>query len=228
MLRLFENDPESAPKPRSSFADDLVGRFRSGYQVNGRPAALEKWRVTTGDPEVAEAVRAIMGGDAAQAWDSRGDDKLEIFTEASVAMVVLPNAKALRSEMILWSRAGKPIRRCDGAEQSGEGKVGLPCACPSAFAARKEAATEGTGCEPNISVTFSLEAAPDLGQFQFRTGSWSLVRDLGEAELALSRIAAGVKIRASISLEVVEFQPKSGGAKRRFTKPVLDILGAVA
>ena len=46
--------------------NDVVGRFRSGHQINKRPAALSEWRVTTGDPEVAEKIHDILGGDAPQ------------------------------------------------------------------------------------------------------------------------------------------------------------------
>ncbi|WP_286689674.1 MULTISPECIES: hypothetical protein [unclassified Aeromicrobium] len=40
---------------------DIVGRFRSGYQANDRPVALQNWRITSGDPEVADKVADQFG-----------------------------------------------------------------------------------------------------------------------------------------------------------------------
>ena len=41
---------------------DIVGRVRSGAQIQGRPVALQEWRFTTGDPDVAAAVAEKYGG----------------------------------------------------------------------------------------------------------------------------------------------------------------------
>ncbi|GAA4981154.1 hypothetical protein [Actinopolymorpha pittospori] len=223
-LRIWETDPESAPKPRQRFSDDLVGRFRSGYQVNKRPMSLEKWRVTTGDPDVADAVHSMFGGDAPQEWEATGEDGLEVFTEAKRVKVIIDSPKALRSEMVLWGRAGA-IRRCDGVEQHGEDAEGRACECPATYADRKAAATKGTGCQPNVTLFFTLADDPALGKFKFTSGSWSLVRDLGPVEDALAAID-GPAI-AWLGLEVVEFETREG-AKRKFTKPVIEVIGRVS
>jgi hypothetical protein len=217
-LRIFETDPGAAPKPR--FADDIVGRFRSGYQVNGRPATLEAWRVTTGDPKVATALLELLEGDEAQEWDTRGEDNLEIFTKAQSVKILL-EPSAIRTEMVLWGRAGA-IRKCDGVEQMGE-NAGKACECPHAFAERKEAAKRGTGCQPSIGLVFRLADAPDLGKFRFSSGSWSLVKDIGAVEAALEKVE-GTAV-ATLTLTPVEFE--SGGQQRRFVKPVIDIIGSV-
>lgn len=226
-LRIWETDPESAPKPRNSFARDLVGRFRSGTQINDRPMALDAWRVTTGDPEVAEAVRRLFGGDPAQEWTTKGEDNLEVFTTAPRVKIVLDGPTALRQEMVLYGTKG-PIRRCDGVEQigtdAGDPAKGTPCACPASFADRKEAAKSGRGCQPSIGVFFTLADAPTLGKFKFVSGSWSLVRDIGTAEAALTEI--GGPAFAWLGLEKVEFVAKATGAQRVFTKPVIDVIGA--
>lgn len=220
-LRIFETDPESAPKPpRSKFADDLVGRFRSGYQINGRPATLEAWRVTTGDPDVAETVVEILGGEDAQEWAAKGEDVLEVFTTAESVDVILDGPNAIRAEMVLWGANG-PIRKCNGVEQLGD-DAGEDCVCPGAFADRKSYADKGKGCKPSITVYFRLAAAPDLGVFKFTSGSWSLAKDIGPAEEKLEAIDG--KARARLTLEVVEYE--SAGQKKRFVKPVVEILGA--
>lgn len=225
-LRIFDTDPEAEPKPRKNFADDLVGRFRSGYQINNRPASLEKWRVTTGDPDVAARITELLGGDPAQSWDTEGEDNLEVFTEAEMVRVILDSPSAIRSEMVLWGRSSA-IRRCDGVEQQGvdadDPARGQPCACPAAFADRKDAAKKGTGCQPSITVYFRLLDDPDLGRFKFTSGSWSLVRDLHATDVERQLTELGGPAIASLRLEVVEYG--EGRDKRRFIKPVIDILG---
>lgn len=221
-LRLFETDPDAAPKPRNRFADDLVGRFRSGYTINKRPAALEQWRVTSGDPEVADRIAELFGGEP-QDWDATGEDNLEVFTDATSVSVILDGPSALRQEMVLWGRSGA-IRRCDGVEQKGDGKEGAPCECPASFSERKDAAKAGTGCQPNITIYFKLADEPELGRFRFTSGSWSLVKDIGDAERKLESIDGPAL--ANLQLEVVEYE--TGGRKRKFTKPVVDVIGPLA
>ena len=106
-LKIFGTDPESQPKPRQRFSDDIVGRFRSGHTLNGRPSALDDWRVTTGDPEVASAIYDLLGGDAPQKWDAKGEDDLEVFTASKEVEIILEGEKALRQSMLLWGRNGK-------------------------------------------------------------------------------------------------------------------------
>lgn len=221
-IRIFDTDPDAAPRAR--FADDLVGRLRSGYQANGRPAALSEWRVTSGDPEVLDAVVAIMGAtrEGVQEWDAKGEDNMEVYTTSKSVDIILDGPDAIRSEMVLWGRSGA-IRKCDGVEQKGtepgDKAAGSPCECPQAYADRKEAAKSGRGCQPSITAYFRLAADPELGRFKFTSGSWSLVRDIGAVEEALAKV--GGPARATLALEVVEM--KNG---KSFTKPVFKILGA--
>ncbi|BCJ41692.1 hypothetical protein GCM10010168_53100 [Actinoplanes ianthinogenes] len=222
-LRIFETDPEAAPKERKRFADDLVGRFRSGYSINGRPASLTEWRVTTGDPDVADAIVGLYGGDAPQTWDTKGEDTLEVFTKAEKVKILLDGPESIRQEMVLWGRAGA-IRRCDGVEQTGDEAKGKPCECPASFTERKEAAKRGTGCQPSISIFFRLVDDETIGRFKFVSGSWSLVKDIVSVEKKLATINGPAY--AWLGLEVVEFD--AGGQRRKFTKPVIDILGPAA
>lgn len=221
-LRIFETDPDSAPKAR--FSDDLVGRFRSGYQVNGRPATLEAWRVTTGDPDVSTAVHKLFGGQAPQEWEATGEDNLEVFTDVARVKIILDGPKAVRQSMKLYGRNNKTIRTCDGVEQTGEGKEGRPCECPASFAERKQAAKDGDGCQPDISIFFKLADAVDLGKFRFSSGSWSLVADISTPEAKLEAI--GGPAYAWLGLEEVKYTTKAG-RDVRYMKPTLEIIGAL-
>jgi hypothetical protein len=230
-LKIFGTDPDAQPKPLTKFADDIVGRFRSGYQLNNRPMALTEWRITTGDPEVADAVHELLGGDDPQSWEAKGEDNLEVFTASGEVPVILEGTKALRQRMILWGRNGKIISESDGETLSD----GTPD--PDAelsFQERKQKARDGVGAEPQIEVYFRIAGHEDLGIFKFQTGSWSMAQDLArdDVEGKLADLVADSetgKVKAVLKLEHVEFTAKQGpraGQTVSYTKPVLEIKGA--
>lgn len=239
-LKIFGGDAPQK-KASSSFSEDIVGRFRSGYQVeNGKrkvPVALQEWRVTTGDPEVAEVIQALLGGEEPQKWDAAGEDDLEVFTKAPEVDVVLSSARDLRQKMVLWGRNGNAIYMSDGAEifypEERKGEEDPDAALP--LAERKMKAREGTGAEPQVEVYFRLAADEDLGIFKFQSGSWSMVSDLAyhnveeQIEEIIDEGGEGTRVAASLKLEEVSFVAKSGpraGETVTYTKPVLTIKGA--
>lgn len=230
-LKIFGTDPENQPKPRQKFSDDIVGRFRSGYQLNNRPMALTEWRVTTGDPEVADKIHDLLGGDDPQEWEAKGEDNVEVFTASGEVPVILEGTKALRQRMILWGRNGKIISESDGetlADGTPDPDADLT------FAERKAKARDGVGAEPQIEVYFRIAGEEDLGIFKFQTGSWSMAQDLArdnvEGDLAdYSADSETGKVRGVLKLEHVEFTAKNGpraGQLVSYTKPVLEIKGA--
>jgi hypothetical protein len=235
-LKIFGDNPETAQKPRQRFADDIVGRFRSGHQLNGRPAALKEWRVTTGDPEVADVLHEILGGDAPQEWEAKGEDNIEVFTASKSVAIILEGEKSLRQKMVLWNRAGKLIQSGDGQViEYPEERRGEPD--PDAhlsFQERKQRARDGFGAEPQIEVYFRLADDEDLGIFKFQTGSWSMASDLayndveGDLADAVADSENG-RAKAVLELEEVSFVAKNGpraGQTVTYTKPVLKIKGA--
>lgn len=235
-LNIFGNDPENQPKPRGNFADDIVGRFRSGYQLSGRPAALTEWRVTTGDPDVAKEVHDLLGGDAPQEWEAKGEDNLEVFTASKEIEILIEGEKSLRQKMVMWSRNGKLIFASDGQTiDYPEDQRGNPD--PDAdlsFQERKQKGRDGIGPEPQIELYFRLVGAEDLGIFKFQTGSWSMVSDLaydGTEDALADAIAdsATGKAKATLKIEEVSFVAKNGpraGQTVSYNKPVLKIKGA--
>ena len=216
-IRIFENDPNSRPrKPQ----DDIVGRFRSGALVNNRPLALEEWRVTTDDPEVAEFIAGFMGADGEPTpWETKGDDDIEVYTTTSSVDIVLDDPGAVKSGMALWGRNGL-IHSCDGETQTD----GDPC--PQAgktVQERKEAAKAGYGCEPSIQVYFRLKGHEDLGKFKFFSGSWTFAAEVPDVEEAL--VAIDGPAEATLELEVIQYTTKAG-RDVRYTKPKLTVKGA--
>jgi len=224
-LRIFETDPEAAPKPKNAFADDIVGRFRSGRMVGKSPESLAEWRITTGDPVVAEAVAGMFGGHPGE-WETTREDAIEVLTNSAKVDVIIDGAEVVTSRMVLWGMGGVRIHECDGVEFLDEDRRGQPCGCPALLADRKAAARAGHGPKPEVSVRFRLADDPELGVFRFQSSSWDLVKDLHNVENALD--AVGTAARASLALELVEFTPKGGAMKGRlvsYRKPVVKVYG---
>lgn len=230
-LRVFGADP--ATSTASQYVrEELVGRFRSGHQVNDKPAALQEWRVTTGDPEVASKIHEILGGDAPQEWAAKGEDNLEVVTASKTVDVVLKDAGALRQRMVRWGRTGKPIYVSDGEyklDDQGHRTDELDPDADLTFAERKQKGRDGTGAVPDIELYFRLAEEPDLGIFKWQTGSWSLVQDLVRDGIDEKLAAIEGAIRVRIGLEEVSFIAKNGpraGQTVNYTKPTFQIIGA--
>ncbi|MBM7770614.1 hypothetical protein JOD54_000818 [Actinokineospora baliensis] len=209
-LRVFETDPDAKPKPRNTFADDLVGRFRSGMLVGRRPQALAEWRVTTDDEDVADRIAATFGGEVST-WDTDKADSFEVLTTTKQVEIVIERAEDLRSRMALFGQGG-PIHVCDGAYHitghPEDNAIGQPCGCPRDLQSRKDKSKARTGPSPDIALRFRLADAPDLGVFLMRTGSWSLVNDLETLERVLEQ--GEPPFRAVLELEHVQYTTKGG------------------
>jgi hypothetical protein len=213
----------AASESASLISPDIVGRFRYGYQINGRPAALGEWRITTGDPDVAAEIHDLLGGDAPQEWEAKGEDNLEIFTATKEVEILLDGPSSLRQQMILWGRNGKVIQRGDG-ETLEDGSPDPDAELT--FAERKKKGQDGIGPVPQIEVYFRLADNPDLGIFKFQTGSWSLASDIVREDTEKKLADVGGKARATIGLEEVSFVAKNGpraGEQIHYMKPVLSI-----
>ena len=103
-LRIFGTDPAEQPKPRQTYKDDVVGRFRAGHVVGKNPVSLNEWRITTGDPVVADRVFELFGGDAPQSFETKGEDNLEVFTASAEIEVIVESRGHIRA------RAGRAPR----------------------------------------------------------------------------------------------------------------------
>lgn len=218
LFGVFEDEPT-----KGKYVDETVGRFRSGHAVRNRPISLTEWRVTTGDPDVAEVISQEFGG-TPQEWETEKADNLEIFTTTNSVDVVLDGAGAIRTGMVLFSARQTLLRSCDGRTQSGD-NAGTPCVCPHALQERKDAAQAGTGCSPSIQITFALAQFPALGRFTFRTGSWQMARDIEAAERSLAAIDGPAS--ATLALELIEWTDKKSNKTKSFTKPTLTNIKAI-
>lgn len=208
-------DPALASQRQSTNTSDVVGRFRSGYQINGQPASLTEWRVTSGDPDVAKAVKDLLGGDKPQEWETKGEDNIEVFTKAGEVDIVIANAEAIDARMLIWPRGQKRIVVCDGSVFDTDGR---PYECEvGGFRNKKEHDAQDHLCEPRVSITFRLAEAPELGLFKFESGAWSLATNIARP---LGQIGDRTDVKCKLSLEQVEM--RNGNT---FTKPVLTVEG---
>jgi hypothetical protein len=186
---------------------DVVGRFRSGHQLSGRPAALEDWRITTGDPEVADKVYDLFGGHEPQDWETKGEDSIEVLTAVPEVEILIEDTSKLRQRMVLWSRAGKLVIDATGGSELIDATPALP-----------------RGPEPLIEITFTLAAAPALGPFSLQSKSWNLAADLARSGFAEQLTAFGAPAQARLSLVPVSFLARNGpraGERVSFCKPSL-------
>ncbi|MFD9813973.1 hypothetical protein [Streptomyces sp. NPDC059080] len=217
-LRIFETDPGALPK---TFAADFVGRFRAGQLLNNRPVALSAWRVTTGDPDVADEVARLYGG-APQEWETTKEDNREVLTGADSVRIIVDGADAISARMALYGMQG-PIHVCDGVEfLDPEEDRGKPCGCPTDFKDRRAAAKSGRGPKPDIRISFRLADAPELGVFRLVTSSWEFTKTLPATLTALDKVDGPAA--CDLALELVEFTT-AAGVDVAYRKPVLKVRG---
>jgi len=229
-LKIFGTDPETQPKPRQSFADDVVGRFRAGYVLDGRPATVNEWLVTTGDPDVADVIFDLFGGEAPEKYETKGEDNLRVFTASTEIEVVIGGPKDLRQKMVMFNRAGKLVQSGDGETiDYPEDLKGQPD--PDAeltFQERKKKGQDGFGPTPQTELYFRLAADKDLGIFKFQSGSWGLAYDVAAEDLDGQLAAADGPVKAILKLEPVSFIAKNGpraGQTVSYTKSSITITG---
>lgn len=207
-LRIFETD-ETARAPKRVQYDTPDFRLKGGLLVNGRPQALSTWAFSTDEKRTAETLADQFGGEIEVLDVEKGDDH-QIVTEVASIDVLFEGPKALSSVMVLYGLDRKPIHRCDGMYSLLEDDKGEPCGCPAEFRARKNLAEKGRGPKPEIKLTFQLLDNPELGIGLYRTGSWTLVRDLPEIEEELERRSGNGPVSARLKLVHVEFETKAG------------------
>ncbi|MFI8511599.1 hypothetical protein ACIGHB_10735 [Streptomyces sp. NPDC085460] len=199
-----------------------VGHFRTGRLAEGRPHALDAWRVTTDDAEVAARVASLLGGQP-QPNEGGGELAHEVLTKVETVRVLMDGPDAVAAHMILWGSKGI-LHQCDGLEfLSPEEKKGQPCGCPPRFEDRRLAAKEGRGPMPSINLTFRIAAEPGLGEFRFMTSSWQMAAQLSDLTDALEQVN-GPAI-CDLTLELVVYTTKTGRGVC-YRKPVVRVLGS--
>jgi hypothetical protein len=196
---------EAAPKRAGQFSDDVVGRFRIGDVINDKPRSLSEFRVTTGDPDLADKLYDLLGGDAPKSRETDQEDNLDLYTASNSVDVIFEGPKAIRSQLALRAQGGKPIYISDGLTidypPEREGEADPDASLP--LDKRKQRSKDGIGPKPEVDLYFRLADEPDWGVFRLRSGSWVLAQDLARDEIAEQLAASDGPRNATISLERV-------------------------
>jgi hypothetical protein len=217
--------------PQNSYKSDLVGRCRSGMKLNNRMVSLPYFRFTTGDPVVAEKIAHLFGGEPAK-WETSAEDNIEVITETNFLKIKL---NSLQAGNILWTGNGVG-RECDGITQ----KDGHECFCKKEYENLKSlkiAQEKGLACGPQTKATFTIDADPDIGIWNFISQSKTLakgdphwtkakkeeegeifsppINEIEEMFLSLNRSAEATLQLVGVSYTNSQGQPVS------YTKPVL-------
>jgi hypothetical protein len=200
-----------------------AGRFHQGRLSDGRPQALDAWRVTTDDADVAARVAGLLGGEPQPNGGGSGGRAYEVLTSRESVRVLLDGPDAVTAHLILWGSKGI-VHQCDGMEfLSPEDKKGRPCGCPPLLADRKLAARNGRGPTPSVDITFQIAAAPELGTFHFMTSSWQMAAQLSGLADPLERV--GGPAVCDLTMELIVYTAKTGGGIC-YRKPVVTVLGS--
>jgi hypothetical protein len=228
-MKIWESDPNNKPAAREEYSDDSAGTFSIGRMgEDGKPESLDTFRMVTASPATAEAIALLLGGSVTE-LETDKDAYLEVITARNLVPVIVASPAGLYSDLKLWSKANKLVHHCDGDTfLSPDEKKGRPCGCPELFAERKAAARDGVGPSPSIELTFRLAEDPELGEFKFRTGSWTLAATLYQVEEKFDNIGQREAL-AELTLEFVEFTIKKGpdkGVKVSYYKPGIKVVKA--
>jgi len=209
-------------KPDLGFSG-LVGRFRSGQQVQGLPQSLSEWRVTSDDKAVLEDVAALLGGTPAK-WETTSDQVWELLTDATSLNVDIFSVDGKFT--YFNNKQKRPIRVCNGVTQ----EDGKPCQCPGTIPERKLKAKESDGCDPEVRTVFKLADLPDLGKFWFQSGSWGLAAAASGLEEELAELGGGEmggSAPGTLTLKKIEYETKAGRSVA-YTLPVIKLNALVA
>ncbi|AWY05728.1 hypothetical protein SEA_GRETCHEN_40 [Microbacterium phage Gretchen] len=229
-LKIFGTDPENQPKPRQRFSDDFVGQLHSGYQLDGTPSALEEWRITTGDPEVADRVHELYKGEAPEEWETKSERNLQVFTDASAIDVIVADSKAIRQRMILWGNDRKPVYISDGEfilDDAGHPTDERDPDADLTFQERKD--KKAYGANPSAEITFRLADDPNLGIFVLKSNSWGLAHFLAAEDIEGQIDAIGGPAILRLKLVPVSFKAKNGPRKGKtvsYTATEIEVIGA--
>jgi hypothetical protein len=237
-LKIFR-DTEN--EPQRSVVSDVVGTFRAGrIDEDGNPESLDNWRVTTGDPEVADAIADLLKGTEPEEWETKGEENLQVFTEVDTIAIVLEDATAVRQRFIQRNRAGEIVYTSDGATKDD----GTPDPhAQLSLAERLQLAKDGMGPALETTIWFRLDdamgevelggqpaKAGDIGKFRFQSTGSSIGKAVDRDQIEAKLEAAGVPMRAKLTIEKVSFKAKSGpraGKTVSYNTGALKLLGPV-
>lgn len=97
------------PRHRPRNAGQLAGRFRASCPINGRPASLTTWRVTTWRREVADRLHELYGGPHPGTCDETGEGDWQVFTATDEVKIIVGEPDAFQQETLVWGISSEVV-----------------------------------------------------------------------------------------------------------------------
>ncbi|MFN2346097.1 MAG: hypothetical protein ABR616_10325 [Dermatophilaceae bacterium] len=183
---MIDDDVLAARIPRlgtitTGYGQEATARSGSTYS---RPTRSKTLVFHTNDPEIANAVQMLLGGDLSTdstTWE------YDVVTDARQVDVTIL-ASGFRQALELW-RAAECVRRCDGVTMSTENgrPVSKPCVCDREIADGSERA-----CSPSTILPALIDLDVErFGVWEIRSSSWGTAAAIKGTIRALAMVGVG-------------------------------------
>lgn len=165
---------------------------------------MDAWRFTTADPDVAERVAELFGGEVLD--NEHAERVYQVFTEAETLPIKI-NQGGIGVSLVLWGN-GVKTAETDGTHLIEDGVL-TDKICAHTFEKSLDDIL-GMGFKPNLRLNFSIEDNEDLGSFALFSSSKTAMEHFARKEAELEEIDGSVS--STITLEFVE--TKKGGFRK--------------
>lgn len=195
-----------------------LGRIRLGQKVatsNGktRPGKLDRFRFTSPQRDLIEAVASLYGGEA-RPWDNSGKPEFEVITAATSIPVIVVKG-GLSQWMEFWSSGGC-IHRCDGEHNV---LTDLPCDLTERVQVGRATVNPHAEAKPTTRLSVMLRDVESMGVWRMETHGWNAAAEIP----AMAELAMYVGDLVPANLHLVERRTVKDGQTSRFVVPVLDL-----
>ena len=195
-----------------------LGRIRLGQKVatsNGktRPGKLDRFRFTSPQRDLIEAVASLYGGEA-RPWDNNGKPEFEVITAATSIPVIVVKG-GLSQWMEFWSSGGC-IHRCDGEHNV---LTDRPCDLTERVQVGRATVNPHAEAKPTTRLSVMLRDVESMGVWRMETHGWNAAAEIP----AMAELAMYVGDLVPANLHLVERRVVKDGQTSRFVVPVLDL-----
>jgi len=196
-----------------------LGRIRLGQKVpvgtsgKTRPGKLDRFRFTSPQRDLIEAVASLYGGEA-RPWDNGGKPEFEVITAATSIPVIVVKG-GLSQWMEFWSGGGC-LHRCDGQHNV---LTDRPCDLTEVVQVGRAQVNPHAEARPTTRLSVMLRDVESMGVWRMETHGWNAAAEIP----AMAELAMYVGDLVPANLHLVERRVVKDGQTSRFVVPVLDL-----
>lgn len=196
-----------------------AGRIRIGEKHGKAMRALDKFRFTTPDKDLAEQVARLYGG-TPRPWNdpkANPQQQWEVYGEQDRINVLLP-PNCISTWYELWAGGGR-VRQCDGVSVTVAGHDDLeqvPCICNA------KAKLE---CAPYTRITMIIPDLPLRGTWSLSTKGWNALSELPGMVDLVHAVSQGGMVQAQLGIS--KRQKIANGRKSHFVVPTITLANTV-